>query len=119
MTTRADSGRTEERNLRSRKWYAGSSTDITTSIGDTITLQARINDGDALVTSGKVAFKLNGNTLEDDSGNLIFVDVVNGIATLDYTINSDFGNDSYELTAVFENMLYYRASDSAELTIEG
>ena len=95
------------------------STDITTSIGDTITLQARINDGDALVTSGKVAFKLNGNTLEDDSGNLIFVDVVNGIATLDYTINSDFGNDSYELTAVFENMLYYRASDSAELTIEG
>ncbi|RAP51146.1 MAG: hypothetical protein BZ136_00100, partial [Methanosphaera sp. rholeuAM74] len=94
------------------------STDITTSIGDTITLQARITDGDALVTSGKVAFKLNGNTLEDDSGNLIFVDVVNGIATLDYIINSDFTSDSYELTAVFENMLYYRASDSAEFTIE-
>ena len=35
------------------------SEDVTASIGDTITLQARITDGDNLVTNGKVAFKLN------------------------------------------------------------
>ena len=94
------------------------SEDVTASIGDTITLQARITDGDNLVTNGKVAFKLNGNSLEDESGTLIYVNVVDGIATLEYTFTSQAA-DTYELTAVFENMLYYRAEDSTTLTIEG
>ena len=93
------------------------SEDMTASIGDTITLRARITDGDELVTNGKVAFKLNGNSLEDESGRLIYVDVVDGIATLEYTFTSQAA-DNYELTAVFENMLYYRAVDSTTLTIE-
>ena len=94
------------------------SEDVTASIGDTITLQARITDGDNLVTNGKVAFKLNGNSLEDESGTLIYVNLVDGIATLEYTFTSQAA-DTYELTAVFENMLYYRAEDSTTLTIEG
>ena len=94
-------------------------TDVTANVGDTVTLQARITDGGELVTSGKVAFKLNGNSLEDESGKLIYVNVVEGIATLEYTFTGETATGSYELTAVFENMIYYRSTDSTELTIEG
>ena len=95
------------------------SEDLTASVGETITLQARITDGDYLLADGKVAFKLNGRSLVDEDGNLIYVNVVDGIATLEYTLTSQIAGNSYELTAVFENMLYYRAEDSTTLTIEG
>lgn len=91
--------------------------DIATASGSTITLQAKITDGDSLVTDGKVAFKLNGNSLTDDDGNLICVDVIDGIATLEYTLPESIGQDSYELTAVFKNMLYNRSTDTSTLTI--
>jgi hypothetical protein len=95
------------------------STGISAKAGDTITLQARITDGDQLVTNGKVAFKLNGNSLEDENGKLIYVNVVDGIATLEYTVTSGYSSAVYELTAVFENMIYDRAASSTDLVIYG
>ena len=42
------------------------------------------DDVDTLVNTGRVILKINGKTLKDTTGNIIFTDVVNGIATVKY-----------------------------------
>jgi hypothetical protein len=91
--------------------------DITASVGESVILQARITDNDELVTSGRVAFKLNGASLSDEDDNLISVDVIDGIATLEFVIPTYLFDDTYTLTAVFENQLYNRSVGESTFTI--
>lgn len=63
--------------------------DITATAGEQITLTANINDGDKQINTGKVLFKINGKTIKDANGKVLYVKVVNGIASLNYTIPSD------------------------------
>ncbi|RAP47137.1 MAG: hypothetical protein BZ136_06650, partial [Methanosphaera sp. rholeuAM74] len=86
--------------------------------GDTITLQARITDNEELVGNGRVVFKLNGISLDDEDNNIYCVDVVEGIATLEYTVKDSIILGDYELEAVFENQLYERSTGSTTLTID-
>ena len=86
--------------------------------GDIITLQARITDNDELVGNGRVVFKLNGISLDDEDNNIYCVDVVEGIATLEYTVKDSISPGDYELEAVFENQLYERSTGSSTLTID-
>ena len=54
--------------------------------GDNITLSATVTDGDKNLNSGRVIFKLNGKTLKDKDGKVLYVNVENGIATTTYTL---------------------------------
>ena len=85
--------------------------------GQTITLTAIISDNGKLVKDGLVAFKLNGVTLKDANGNRIKVRVINGVATLTYTIPSNYAAKDYLLTAVFSNGNYDRVEVNQTVTI--
>ena len=96
--------------------------EITTEVlnitqGQTIKLTAKVTDNDELLT-GQLAFKLNGCSLENEEGKLICVDVVDGIATLEYTFSDNIDSDTYTLSAVFENPYYNRSTDEKILVIE-
>ena len=94
------------------------STDLTVGVGDIVTLQAKVfYHDDDVVPSGRIAFKLNGNTVTDSEGNLIFADVVDGIATLEYTFSDNLASGVYELSEVFENPVYYRSDAISTFTI--
>jgi len=93
--------------------------ELTITPGQTVTLTAKVTDlenGEDL--SGQLAFKLNGISLDDDNGKLICIDVVDGIATLEYTFGDDITTDTYTLSAVFENPYYVRSTDDKTLVIE-
>jgi len=93
--------------------------ELTITPGQTVTLTAKVTDlenGEDL--SGQLAFKLNGISLDDDNGKLICIDVVDGIATLEYTFGDDITTGTYTLSAVFENPYYVRSTDDKTLVIE-
>ncbi|MBO7719267.1 MAG: hypothetical protein J6S29_03840, partial [Methanosphaera sp.] len=93
--------------------------DLTITPGQTVTLTASVTDlSDDSQLNGRLAFKLDGISLEDNEGQLIVVDVVDGIATLEYTFDEDITPDTYTLTAVFENASYVRSTDEQTLIIE-
>ena len=85
--------------------------------GQSITLTAVISDNGELIKDGYVAFKLNGVTLKDANGNRIKVRVINGVATLIYTIPSNYAAKDYLLTAVFSNGNYDRVEVNQTVTI--
>ena len=91
--------------------------DITATAGEQITLTANINDGDKQINTGKVLFKINGKTIKDASGKVIYVKVVNGIASLNYTIPSDMNTKNYNITAIFTSPNYEKLEDSKTLTV--
>ena len=93
--------------------------ELTITPGQTITLTTAVTDletGEDL--SGQLAFKINGLSLEDNDGKLICVDVVDGIAILEYTFGDDVAPGTYTLSAVFENTYYVRSTDDKDLVIE-
>ena len=85
--------------------------------GQSITLTAVISDNGELIKDGYVAFKLNGVTLKDANGNRIKVRIINGVATLIYTIPSNYAAKDYLLTAVFSNGNYARVEVNQTVTI--
>ncbi|WP_288652914.1 carboxypeptidase regulatory-like domain-containing protein, partial [uncultured Methanosphaera sp.] len=86
-------------------------------VGDTTSIIAHVYYNNTLVNEGKVIFKLNGKTLKDDDGNIIFVKVENGVAKLDYTITSIYSAKEYTLTAVFSGKDYNRVATESHLTV--
>ena len=93
--------------------------ELTITPGQTVTLTAKVTDfenGEDI--SGQLAFKVDGISLDDDNGKLICVDVVDGIATLEYTFGDDITTGTYTLSAVFENPYYVRSTDDKTLVIE-
>jgi hypothetical protein len=85
--------------------------------GDKITLSARITVGNEIVTSGRVAFKMNGKTLKGEDGKALYVDVVNGFANVEYTIPAKTKAADYKITAVFTDSSYERSEAEANITI--
>ncbi|AWX32180.1 Ig-like domain-containing protein [Methanosphaera sp. BMS] len=91
--------------------------DITATAGEQITFTANINDGDKQINTGKVLFKINGKTIKDASGKVLYVKVVNGIASLNYTIHSDMNAKNYNITAIFTSPNYEKLEDTKTLTV--
>ncbi|OED29516.1 hypothetical protein [Methanosphaera sp. WGK6] len=86
--------------------------------GETITLKANVTYNKVAVTNGKVVFKLNGKTLRDNEGNVIYGIVDSeGIATISYTLPAKMSAHTYRLTAVYGNNLYERCEVNSTLTI--
>ena len=64
-------------------------------MGQTVTFTVKVT-GDAT----KVVFKVNGKSLKDANGKVIYAKVVDGIATIDYVIPEGMKAKDYTLTAV-------------------
>ncbi|WP_455645021.1 hypothetical protein [Methanosphaera sp.] len=63
--------------------------------GKTIQITAEIKCGNQYLTTGKVAFKINGKTIGST------VSIKNGIATINYTIPSSYSAKAYNLSIVY------------------
>ena len=90
--------------------------DITASAGETITLIATINTG-TTVNTGKIVFKINGKTVKDSNGKLIYAKVSNNQVNFTYTLSSDMKAKEYNLTATFISSDYDRLEDTKTLTV--
>ncbi len=75
------------------------------TVGNTITLQANITDlkGNT-VNGGKVVFKVNGITLKDSSGNVLYATVTKGIAQLKYTIQGSWSTTNSTIQAIYSGL---------------
>ena len=89
---------------------------ITASAGDTITLTATINTA-TTVNTGKVVFKINGKTVKDTNGKVIYAKVTNNQVNFTYTLPSDMKAKEYNLTATFISSDYDKLEDVKTLTV--
>jgi len=81
-----------------------------------VTFRAVLTDS-LINNSGIVIFKINGNTIKDDDGHIVYVNVVNNEALYDYTIPFNLSLKSYTITAVYSNPHYQRAENTTNITI--
>jgi parallel beta-helix repeat protein len=91
--------------------------DITATAGETITLTATITDNDKTINTGKVVFKINGKTVKDENGKVIYAKVVNNQANFTYTLPENMKAKDYNITAVFTATNYDKLEDVKTLTI--
>ena len=89
--------------------------------GENIILQASIitTDGE-LVNNGKVVFKINGKTIKNETtGKVIYVNVVDGIAILEYNIPINWNNKELNISVVYSGTSrYYSARNSTTTIVE-
>ncbi len=87
------------------------------TIGQTSQISASIYYGDNVATNlskGKVTFKVNGKTLKDSNGKVIYAKVVNGTATIeDYEIPESWAKEGSTIQAVYSGY-----SDIAKMSTE-
>ena len=91
--------------------------DVTTTTGGKITLKATITDNDKVINSGKIVFKINGKTVKDENGKVIYAKVVNNTVEFEYTLPESYKAGSYNITATFISADYDRLTDSKTLTV--
>ena len=92
--------------------------DITPTAGQTVTLTARLTDQlENNITGGKVVFKVNGKTLKDSSGKVIYAKVENGVATAEYTIPNSMAESNITIQATYTGTSKYN-KETAEITTE-
>jgi hypothetical protein len=85
--------------------------------GTTITLKATITDNNKVINTGKIVFKINGKTVKDENGKVIYAKVVNGEVSVEYTIPENYKAKDYTLTATYISSNYDRIEDTKTLTI--
>ena len=90
--------------------------DITTQARATITLKATINTT-TTINTGKIVFKINGKTLKDTNGKVIYDKGINETGSIEYTIPEEYATGTYNITAVFISPDYERLEDTKTLTI--
>ena len=90
--------------------------DVTTTVGGTVTLIATIKT-DATINTGKVVFKINGKSIKDENGKVIYAKVSNNQVSFDYTLPSSYTEGTYNITAVFLSPNYDRIEDTKTLTV--
>ena len=93
--------------------------DITATKGDTITLKATVKTTDNNISTGKVIFKINGKTVKDSNGKVIYLKVEDGQVTTNYTIPNTYKAKNYTITAVYIATGTDRLEDTKTLTITG
>ncbi|MBQ6443919.1 MAG: hypothetical protein IJJ11_04465 [Methanosphaera sp.] len=91
--------------------------DITATAGETITLTAQVTDNDKVINTGKVVFKINGKTVKDENGKVIYAKVTNNQANITYTLPENMKAKDYNITAVFTATNYDKLEDVKTLTI--
>jgi uncharacterized Zn-binding protein involved in type VI secretion len=87
-----------------------------TTIGDTITLKATITDNNKVINTGKVVFKINGKTVKDENGKVIYAKVVNNEVIVEYTLPDSYKAGTYTITATYIGT-DYRLEATESLTV--
>ena len=90
---------------------------VTGAAGTTIQLTATITDGDKVINTGKVVFKINGKTVKDTNGKVIYAKIVNNQVIVNYTLPVDMKAKEYNITATFISSDYERLEDTKTLTV--
>jgi len=86
-----------------------------TAPGQTTTLTATLSDN--TINTGKIVFKINGKTVKDANGKVIYAKVVNGTVSVDYTLPESYKAGNYTVTATFIASGYARLEASETLTV--
>lgn len=83
----------------------------------TITLKAQVTASDNPVRNGKIVFKINGKTIKDENGKVIYANLnSDGEVTIDYNIGN-LKAKTYTITAIFTSKDYDKIEDSTTLTV--
>jgi len=84
--------------------------------GQTTTLTATLSDN--TINTGKIVFKINGKTVKDANGKVIYAKVTNGTVSVDYTLPESYNAGNYTVTATFIAPGYDRLEANTTMTIE-
>jgi uncharacterized Zn-binding protein involved in type VI secretion len=85
--------------------------------GSTITLKAKVTLGDTPITTGKIVFKINGKTVKDANGKVIYAKVdANGEVSVDYNLG-DLKANIYTVEAVFTATGYDKIQSNTTVTV--
>jgi len=93
---------------------------MTAKVKDKITINATIKDleGNNL-QNGKVVFKIDGKTVKDSEGKVIYADIINGEVSIEYdTSKLKVGNHTIKVVMI-SSLFDSRIDQTATLTIEG
>ena len=85
--------------------------------GQTIKITVKITEKDNNVNEGRVIFKVNGKTMRDNDGYIIYHEVKDGLVTIDYTIPENARAQDYTFTCVYGNKLYNRNDVNSTITV--
>ena len=89
--------------------------DKTSTTNTTITFKATLSDN--TINTGKIVFKVNGKTVKDSNGKVIYAKVINGTASVEYTIPETMKTGNYTITVVFTAVGYDKLTDNKTLTV--
>ena len=88
------------------------------TMGSTVTFKTKVAAGDKAITTGKIVFKINGKTVKDANGKVIYAKVdANGEVSVDYTIPESFKAGTYNIEAVFTASGYEKLTDNTTMTV--
>ena len=85
--------------------------------GQTIKITVKITEKDNNVNEGRVLFKVNGKTMRDNEGYIIYHEVKDGLVTITYTIPENARAQDYTFTCVYGNKLYERCDVNSTITV--
>ena len=85
--------------------------------GQTIKITVKITEKDNNVNEGRVLFKVNGKTMRDNEGYIIYHEVKDGLVTIDYTIPENARAQDYTFTCVYGHKLYNRTDVNSTITV--
>ena len=95
-------------------------TDFTVGTPATITASIYRGENIANINKGKVTFKVNGKTLKNAEGKVIYAKVINGTATItDYEVPASWANEGTNITAVYSGSteMIKLTSESTPITV--
>ena len=85
--------------------------------GQTIKITVKITEKDANVNEGQVLFKVNGKTMRDNKGYIVYHEVKDGLVTITYTIPENARARDYTFTCVYGHKLYNRNDINSTITV--
>ena len=85
--------------------------------GQTIKITVKITEKDTNVNEGRVLFKVNGKTMRDNEGYIIYHEVKDGLVTITYTIPENARAQDYTFTCVYGNKLYERCDVNSTISV--
>ncbi|MBE6489150.1 MAG: hypothetical protein E7Z86_10610, partial [Methanosphaera stadtmanae] len=107
----------EELTINKETTPAITTEDVTATAGSKVTLKATVTGPADMLNNAKVVFKINGKSVKDENGKVIYAKIVNGEVSVEYTIPENFKAKDYTLTATYISSNYDRLEDSKTLTI--
>ncbi|AWX31876.1 hypothetical protein [Methanosphaera sp. BMS] len=96
------------------------------TLGQSATITASIYYGNEYeeelatnITKGKITFKVNGKTLKNSNGKVIYAKVINGVATIEnYTIPDDWTKNNTPIQAVYTGSTQLESLNSEKTEIK-